>query len=93
MCVFPLCETAEENKIHFNFVCQALNQIRNVYIYPQADAVREPTFRNVIEMFHPKNCVNLAKYITEAEKIKIKGLHNKTQILSDVEKKGKKSNY
>ena len=48
--------------------------------------VREPNFRNVAEILLPENCVNLAKYIVEAEKVKKKRLHKKTQMLSDVEK-------
>ena len=31
--------------------------------------VSEPTFCNDTEMLLPENCVNLAKYITEAEKV------------------------
>ena len=50
------CGTAEEDTIDFIFVCQSLNQVRNVYIYPHVGVVTEPTIRNVTEMLLPENC-------------------------------------
>ena len=37
---------------------------------PSTESSKEPTFCNVTEMLLLENCVNLAKYITEDEKVK-----------------------
>ena len=37
---------------------------------PSTESSKEPTFRDVTELLLPENCVNLAKHITEAEKVK-----------------------
>ena len=37
---------------------------------PSTESSKEPTFHNDTEMLLLENCVNLAKYITEAEKVK-----------------------
>ena len=81
----PLCGTAEENKIHFIFVCQSQNQVRHGYVYPHVGVATEPTFRNVTEMLFPEKCVNLAKSVMEAKKVK-KGCTRKL-ILCDIEKR------
>ena len=57
------------NEIRLIFVCQALNQLRNVYIDPHVGVVRDPTFYSVNEMLLPENCVNLAKFVIEAENV------------------------
>ena len=57
--------------MHFIFVCQsAPNQVRNVCIYPHVGVVSEPTFRSVTEMLLLESCMNLAKLVIEAEKVR-----------------------
>ena len=41
-----------------------------IIFYPHVGVVSDPTFHKVIEMFFPKTCVNLAKFMTEVEKVK-----------------------
>jgi hypothetical protein len=64
----PLCGTAEEDEVHFIFNCPDLKQLRNDYIYSCVNIPAVPIFRHVQELLRPANYVNLAKFITEAEK-------------------------
>ena len=77
----PLCGTAEENKIHFIFVCQSLNQVRHGYVYPHVGVATEPTFRNVTEMLFPEKCVNPAKRVMEAKKVKRAAQENSAHLM------------
>ena len=71
MRVCPLSRTAEEHEMHFIFVCQsAPNQVRNVCSDLHVGVVSEPTFRSVTEMLLLESCMNLAKYVIEAEKVR-----------------------
>ena len=54
---------------HFTFVCHPLNQSRNVYIYLLVDVASDPSFHVVKAMLLPEDCVNLARFIVEAEKL------------------------
>ena len=47
-------------KYVFIFVCQALNQLKNVNTYPHVAVGSEPTFHNVSELLLPENGVSLA---------------------------------
>ena len=52
-----------------------------VYIYPRVGVVSDPTFHSVTEMLLPKDCLNLAKYITEDEKVKKVTHENSLKII------------
>ena len=57
-------------KFVFIFVCQALNQLKNVNTYAHVAVGSDPTFHNVSERLLPENGVSLAKLVTEAKKVK-----------------------
>ena len=70
----------EESEFQLIFVRRELNRLRNVYIYPNVGVQNDPTFHNVDKMLLPENCVNLAKFITEAEKVK-RAAHENSEFI------------
>lgn len=65
----PLCNKEEEDEIHFIFICHALHEPRKIYIKPYI-VPQNPTSVNYENMLKMKNVLCLAKYITEAQKIR-----------------------
>ena len=78
--VCALFSAGAESEIHFIFVCQALQELRNVYIYPHVGVVNDPTFHNGTVMLLPEYCVNLAKFIIESEKVK-RAAHENSEFI------------
>ena len=54
---------------HHFFICQTLNQLRNIYVYSNVGVVSDTPFHSVNAMLLPENCVNLGKIIIEAENV------------------------
>ena len=78
-CVCALCV-----KIPFHFCLQCIEPVKESLYLPPYCCCKHPTFHSVNELLLPENCVNLAKFIAEAEKVKRSA--PKTLVLSDVEK-------
>ena len=65
--LYPLCQSAEEDEIHFIFACRAYDDIRKV-LFPLKLLQRNSTVNSLAELLQHENVPNLAKVLVEGLK-------------------------